>query len=1485
MDLSTPNQPPGTFDTPPPATPAPEPAKAVSGDPLDALLKQIIGGWFILTDGQGAVSKWSEPAELLFGKEAPDALGHLFFDGLLTGELSDDAEQWRRFLAAGDPPHARALVEVTARHAPTDQAFALEAVFVPVKLDEGFDFSLFLEDLSFELPMNLMLLRMRQQHPVVVRALRAALDEEPQAWDGWRTAGTMVAFRPLAPTPWVETELAKREEDRSRADAEREEAIANPDPGVHGGSIDDLDDAAAVVARLLTALERIDGLERVAGRLPGQVEEARREAQASRVRAEAAEREAKHARAELERLEAVPGGGIDSELLARLERMEAGGHDADLAARVERLEQERLAAAAGAEARLTAALTEADAARLDLERRLGELESVAGLDDELERLRAEQARDAEARQDELERLRGDAEARQDELRATLERLERERAESDAARDELRAALERVEREHDRELEAARGELAAALERIDAVHRDAERLRERVGEVTVERHEGQALAGDDRRRLEELQREAEQARARLDALRTLADELREDSVRSAETTNALRAELDTVRDGEAEARAAVATLRAELHAVRGEAERVDLTDGNAGVQRRLDSIEAGESSARQEMAVIRQRLDILAGADATPWRDELAAVRDELAAAREAGSNPALDDLRRTVAALREQDSGPQLEELRRELDALREQDSGPQLEELRRELDALREQDPGPQLEGLRRELDALREQDSGPQLEELRRELDALRERGSDASVEELRRELDALREQPGTAVDELHREFEHLRERTVARSEFDDLHRAFDALRDGGVGRTDLEAIRQQLATLADGWAAKSDLDGVRAALDALGERVPTRDELADRVDRLAPRDAVDALRARLDEVASRDEIAALRERLEGLASRDEVTGLRERLDGLAPRDDVAALRERLDAMPPGGEIEALRGRLEGLAARDEVAALRERLDGVASRDEVAALRERLDALPPGGEIAALRERLDGLVSAEDLDGRLDGFATGADLRALRDELPARAETEQLDRLGADAEALRATVDGLGRRLDAAREEAAAARAQAEASAADAEQARKAAREATDRIVDVDRGAGSVLAEVKATGDRLEEVAGLARAAHDAAGAARGDQDEFRAAVARLGGEVQVAREQLQQAADEALGARQQAATAGEAATAAREDAGRAREDAQLLRRELSAGRERLESASADIARLGRELETVKEHAVGTLEGGVERLAEQVAAGRADGEARASEVLAELAAVREIAEQASSGVGELRAELAAMREETAAVRVQAELANAVAEKAHATAETAKVEDERLEALQAEVQFAISTMEEMKAGLTSAGQAALVARREAEQAKKAAEHAGDGTGEHVTAVFREILGLAAKGRPRMHQKGAGDAPPEPREPRHGFDDETVPMAVIGIDGKFKELNPSFCRLVGYQEHEFAKAAWPSPHDRQLYGQQQEQFSELVSGALEAVPVQSTYMHGQGLMVPVVGEITAVKGEDGLTSHLLLRAEERERAL
>src|SRR3954452_16269319 len=343
-------------------TPDHGPGDAIT-EPLDELLRQIINGFFVLTDGNGAVSKWSEPAELLFGRSSEDILGQGFFETLIGGGLPPAGDAWRAFLDAGEAPRAPGTVRLTGRQADGGE-FPLEAVFVPVKLDEGFDFSLFLEDLSFDLPLNLMLARMRQQHPVVVRALRAGIEPEAQPWEAWRTAGTLVVLRPVQPTPWVEAELARREAERAATDAEAEERLTNFDPGIQG-SVTDLDDAAAVVARMLSALERIDDLERMAGGLPAQLEEARRDSEALRADVQRA-------------LSAVPSQLDTAEQLARVERLERFRMDADeadadrrralaaaesgtarLNARIDQLERDR--AAGVSDARLAEAIAAAEA--------------------------------------------------------------------------------------------------------------------------------------------------------------------------------------------------------------------------------------------------------------------------------------------------------------------------------------------------------------------------------------------------------------------------------------------------------------------------------------------------------------------------------------------------------------------------------------------------------------------------------------------------------------------------------------------------------------------------------------------------------------------------------------------------------------------------------------------------------------------------------------------------------------------------------------------------------------------------------------------------------------------------------------------------------------------------------------------------------------------------------------------------------------------
>src|ERR1700749_1698824 len=111
--------------TPPSSTPDKVLAGAAEGaetpDALDALLRQIVGGYFVLTDGQGAVSKWSEPAELLFARPADEILGQGFFETLIGGQLSPGATAWRGFLDLGEPPRAPGTVQVVGRRSDGDE--------------------------------------------------------------------------------------------------------------------------------------------------------------------------------------------------------------------------------------------------------------------------------------------------------------------------------------------------------------------------------------------------------------------------------------------------------------------------------------------------------------------------------------------------------------------------------------------------------------------------------------------------------------------------------------------------------------------------------------------------------------------------------------------------------------------------------------------------------------------------------------------------------------------------------------------------------------------------------------------------------------------------------------------------------------------------------------------------------------------------------------------------------------------------------------------------------------------------------------------------------------------------------------------------------------------------------------------------------------------------------------------------------------------
>jgi PAS domain S-box-containing protein len=173
------------------------------------------------------------------------------------------------------------------------------------------------------------------------------------------------------------------------------------------------------------------------------------------------------------------------------------------------------------------------------------------------------------------------------------------------------------------------------------------------------------------------------------------------------------------------------------------------------------------------------------------------------------------------------------------------------------------------------------------------------------------------------------------------------------------------------------------------------------------------------------------------------------------------------------------------------------------------------------------------------------------------------------------------------------------------------------------------------------------------------------------------------------------------------------------------------------------------------------------------------------------------------------------------------------------------------------------------------------AEQAAAAAAEAATRARQSAAEAGVDAATARRALEQgdrhELLEPLQAGGNGVHRPlfaRPGDTAPS-RDPRPGFDDAPIPMATIGLDGHFRELNQAFTDLVGYPEAEFEAATWPPVMDRANLPKHREQLEQMLAGAIESAEVNTGYVHAQGLLVPVAGRIKLVKQNDE-PDHFLL---------
>ena len=540
---------------------------------------------------------------------------------------------------------------------------------------------------------------------------------------------------------------------------------------------------------------------------------------------------------------------------------------------------------------------------------------------------------------------------------------------------------------------------------------------------------------------------------------------------------------------------------------------------------------------------------------------------------------------------------------------------------------------------------------------------------------------------------------------------------------------------------------------------------------------------------------------------------------------------------------------------------------------------------VRDLTADLPPGAKLARLRrdhkDVLQSISSAlshgtpldpdERLAGVLVAYApTGptpwvdAAHREAEEAAAALADVAEAGEKGGEG----AAADRLARRLAKAK--------RAERSAEEAVAERQALQEqlttAVERSEQLERE-GAAIREALDDARRQASAAGEhAEQAQTEAESAHGDAAEAIRLVRELERQTQEVRGQLNQArGDSGEGAKRMAslerATEGATERLARLEQ-RAHEEAEHLG-------QRMEEALAEVAEARQQVAEMKVSSAEDKGEGLTRAEVDAAVGQLRDEVRseAARTRDELGEVRQELTSAKAEVSEAKADLAELRELAAGVReatqealAEARSATQAGEQAREAAEHAGTAAERSEETAARLAQLGGEMERAEAESSTSREEMASLRQEAEAM--------------VRVLERSIGRALSDDPPDDPAEPAGTAPPElepARDPREGFDDVDAPMAVLDLGGGFVELNRHFCELVGYTEEEFRTAIWPSSlSDEVTRREHRELRDRLATGEIEESPVETCYLHKEGLLVPVSGTVSLVRGEDGSPDHLLL---------
>ncbi|NJB71232.1 PAS domain S-box-containing protein [Saonia flava] len=104
---------------------------------------------------------------------------------------------------------------------------------------------------------------------------------------------------------------------------------------------------------------------------------------------------------------------------------------------------------------------------------------------------------------------------------------------------------------------------------------------------------------------------------------------------------------------------------------------------------------------------------------------------------------------------------------------------------------------------------------------------------------------------------------------------------------------------------------------------------------------------------------------------------------------------------------------------------------------------------------------------------------------------------------------------------------------------------------------------------------------------------------------------------------------------------------------------------------------------------------------------------------------------------------------------------------------------------------------------------------------------------------------------------------------------KYAFEHSAIGMALVGLDGKWLEINQSVCNSLGYSKAELLKLTFQDithPNDLE---KDIELLEEVIKGNRISYQIDKRYFHKRGGIVHALLTVTAVKNYDGTVSHFI----------